>query len=397
MLLEWMAVFLLLGQGGPQESLVRVRTAQELRRAVEQAKPGTRILIEAGEYPGGFYFVNLRGEPGKPIVLAAADPQSPPLFRGGGEGMHLVDPAYVELHHLAFLGASSNGLNIDDGGSYDTPAHHMVLKGLRVAEVGPQGNRDGIKLSGVDDFRIEDCLIERWGDGGQGIDMVGCHRGVIEGCTLRFEEGKGYGVQAKGGSSQILIRRCRFEHAGHRAVNLGGSTGLQFFRPPLKKGEEHAEARDITVEGCTFIGALAPIAFVGVDGAKVRFNTLYRPRRWALRILQETTAEGFVPCRRGEFTDNIVVFRSDEWFEGGVNIGPHTAPQTFRFARNFWYCLDRPERSRPSLPVEEQEGVYGKDPLLRDPERGDLRLRPESPARRAGADALPQGERAPNR
>ena len=172
-------------------------------------------------------------------------------------------------------------------------------------------------------------------------------------------------------------------------MNIGGSTGLQFFRPSLKADEEGYEAKDIRVEGNFFIGSEAPVAFVGVDGAVVRFNTIYRPKRWALRILQETRAPGFVPSRNGEFSDNIVVFRSDEWAEGGVSIGPHTAPQTFTFARNFWYCLDAPQRSRPTLPTEEVGGVYGEDPLFRDAERGDLRLQPDSSARKVGAEALP--------
>jgi len=82
------------------------------------------------------------------------------------------------------------------------------------------------------------------------------------------------------------------------------------------------------------------VAFVGVDGAEVRFNTIYRPERWAFRILQETTAAGFVACRNGRFTDNIVAFHSSQWSSGGVNIGPNTAPGTFQFARN-WWCLHR--------------------------------------------------------
>jgi len=72
-----------------------------------------------------------------------------------------------------------------------------------------------------------------------------------------------------------------------------------------------------------------------------------------------------------------------------VNIGPNTAPETFRFARNVWYCLDAPAKSRPSLPTPEVGGVYGQDPLFRNAEGGDLRLKPDSPTQRVGAEALP--------
>src|SRR5436190_11303511 len=206
--------------------------------------------------------------------------------------------------------------------------------------------------------------------------MVVCHRGVIEGCTIKHTEPEPpncTGVQAKGGTSEITVRRNRFENAGGRAVNIGGSTGLKFFRPPLANGTNNAEARDIRVEGNTFVGSSAPIAFVGVDGAIVRFNTIEKPSRWAVRILQETKGPQFVACRNGEFTDNTVLFEANR---GTVNVGGGTQPQTFKFARNWWYCVDYPGRSRVSLPVPEADGVYG---------------RPIAEAKdKAGATALPK-------
>ena len=350
-----------------------------LRTAVKVAKPGTHILLAGANYGAGFHFPNVRGEKGRPIVIAAADPAQPPIFENGSGGMHLANPAFVELHNLVFRKLAHNGLNIDDGGAAtNESARGVVLRGLRVADVGSEGNHDGIKLSGLWDFQVLDCTIERWGTrGGSAIDMVGCHRGVIEGNTIRHnvpEPPNCSGVQAKGGSSEITIRRNRFEHAGGRAVNIGGSTGLKFFRPALVAGGEHAEARNLRVEGNTFIGSIVPVAFVGVDGAVVRFNTIERPGRWVMRILQETTTPGFIACRNGQFTDNTILFESTRWSEGGVNIGGGTAPETFKFARNWWLCADRPERSRPKLPMAEANGVYG---------------RPISEAKgKAGADAL---------
>ena len=373
---------------------VTVRNAAELRAAVASAKPGARILMARGTYPGGFFFNNVRGGANSPILIAAADPDNPPVIQGGSNGMQFSDPEWVELQDLSFTSATGNGLNIDDGGSFETPARHLVLRRLRILDVGPQGNRDGIKLSGVVDFRVESCVVERWGTGGSAIDMVGCHRGVIESNsfvhTAAAESGGANGVQTKGGSRDIVIRRNRFDNAGARGVNIGGSTGLEFFRPPLPGAGERWEAKDIRVEGNTFIGCTAPVAFVGVDGAVVRFNTIYRPTRWAIRILQETTSTGFVPCRLGRFTDNIIAFHSTQWSAGGVNIGPNTSPSTFAFSRNWWYCLDAPARSRPSLPVTEAGGVQGVSPQFRDEASGDLRLLSGSPAREFGAEALPE-------
>ncbi|MBM3212727.1 hypothetical protein FJZ33_10940, partial [Candidatus Poribacteria bacterium] len=288
-------------------NVVIIQDDQSLHREISQAKPGTRLLINPGVYQGGLYFRDLKGEPDRPIIISSANPDTPSVIKGGGNCLQFSNISYIEIHNLILSDAKGNGVNIDDGGNLDRPSHHILLKGLVVRDIGPEGNRDGIKLSGVEDFRVEDCNIQRWGTGGSGIDMVGCHRGVIQGCF--FQHGDKIGdnaVQTKGGSRDIVIRGCRFEHAGSRAVNAGGSTGLQFFRPK----PQGYEAKDIIIEGCTFIGSMALIAFVGVDGAIVRFNTIYRPQKWIMRILQETRGPEFVPSRNGEFINNIVVFRS---------------------------------------------------------------------------------------
>jgi hypothetical protein len=198
-----------------------------------------------------------------------------------------------------------------------------------------------------------------------------------------------HGPQTKGGSSQITIRRCWFDDAGSRAVNLGGSTGRAYFRPP---GALY-EAKEIVVEGCTFVGSMAPIAYVGVDGAVVRYNTIYRPQTWVVRILQETRDPGFARCRNGRFEHNLIVFRQSD-IRTFVNVGPGTAPETFQFSNNFWYCEDRPEDSKPQLPVPEQDGVYGRDPRL--DATSSKHLKPQdSVAARYGASAWQLEPRPP--
>ncbi len=379
--------------GAPAE-VVQVSDVAGLRRAAAAARPGTRIRLAPGTYAGGVHLTGLAGAPGRPVVLEAEDAAAPPVIEGGGSGLQLTDPAHVELVGLVLRGARGNGLNVDDGGSPETPAHHVVLRGLVVEDVGPEGNCDGIKLSGVEDLTVTGCRVERWGSGGSAIDLVGCRRGTIEGCTFRHAPGLpgASGVQLKGATAELRVRRCRFEHAGARAVNAGGSTGLAYFRPPLERWQgPRYEARALTIEGNTFVGSQAPVAFVGVDGAVFRFNTLYEPGRWALRILQENRAEGFVPCRDVEVADNLIAFRSGAWSEGGVNVGDGTDPGSFRFARNVWFALDAPARTRALVrtPTPERDGRYGDDPRFVDPAAGDLGVRPGSPALRAGAHALP--------
>ena len=119
----------------------------------------------------------------------------------------------------------------------------------------------------------------------------------------------------------------------------------------------------------------------------MRYNTIYRPSRWVMRILQETTEPGFPPSRNGRFERNLVVFRAAELADT-INIGPNTDPGSFRFAENLWYCEDRPQSSRRNLPSPETGGLHGIDPRLEDP-ANDL-FRPRNPqAAPFGAHALP--------
>jgi hypothetical protein len=352
--------------------MVAVSTREELVAALREAKPGDEIRLASGTYAGGLAHTGLRGTADNPIVLAAADPQHRPVIEGGGSGLHLSSPEHVEVRGLVFAGATGNGLNIDDGSNADAPARHIVLRDVVVREVGPKGNTDGIKFSGVDDFVVAGCRVERWGEGGSGIDMVGCHRGVIEQSHFLGRGGQqANALQTKGGSSDVMIRRCRIENPGGRGVNVGGSTGLPYFRP----FDAAHEAHNITVEDCEFLGGECAIAFVGVDGATVHHNTIYRPRHWAIRILQENTGDQFVPSRNGVFAFNVVAFRSDE-VRQVLNIGGGTDPNSFTFEGNAWCCLDRPESTQRlvQLPVAERNGVYGDTPEFADPEAGDMSI-----------------------
>ena len=353
---------------------VVVSTTREFRAALSAAGPGTTISVNSGVYAGGSYRNGIAGTAEAPVVIQAADPTRPPVFVGGANGLQLSNASYVTLRDLVFEGPGQNGINIDDGSTFDTPSHHILIARVIVRDL-PAGNRDGIKLSGVTDFVIEDSTVERWGDAGSAIDMVGCHRGVIRNSRVRHTPGiqVGNGIQAKGGSTQIVITGNRFEHAAARAVQIGGITSLRLFRP---QPPGSAEASEVLVERNVFIGGQTAVAFVGSDGGVFRFNTAYLPALWPIRILQEHTAAGLVASRNGVVTDNIVYWRGAEV---GLNIGRNTNPASFTFARNHWYREDAPASSRLALPGGETDGTYGVDPGFMLPP-GDLRTRGNLPA-----------------
>ena len=363
---------------------VHVSTRTEFINALRNAQPGTHILVEPGTYSGNIYLNEIHGTAAAPIVVKAADPSNRPVFTGGTNVIQFSDVSHLEIHDLILQNSSANGLNIDDGGSRASPTHHILLENLIIRNIGSSGNQDGIKLSGVDDFVVRNSEISRWGTYGSGIDMVGAHRGLIEGNRFvgRSIAG-GNGVQAKGGSLDVVIRGNRLENAGSRAVQIGGSTGLQFFRPNSSVGYE---AKDITVEQNFIIGSEAAVAFVSSDGGIVRHNTIYHPSRWVFRILNENRNPGFINTRNGVISDNIIVWGSG--LSTHVNVGSATQANTFTFARNWWYNNSNPSSSRPSLPTAESNGVIGIDPRFVAPASGNLRLRADSPAHGYGVDPI---------
>jgi hypothetical protein len=356
----------------------------DLEAAVRAATPGTEILVHAGTHPGGHYVENVHGTATAPIWIRGEEGAVIDAA-GAGEVLHVTEASHLVIEGLELRGSSANGLNIDDGGTPETPTHHVVMRDLWVHDVGTGGNNDCIKLSGLDDSMVLDSRI---GDcrAGDAIDHVGCHRMLIHGNTI--EATPGGGVQMKGGSSDNVIHGNRFLEVAGRAINAGGSTGLEFFRPldaPFEAARIHVVV-NLFERGGADSGAA--IAFVGCDACTFVHNTVFEPRTWVARILQESTDARFVPSRNGVFANNLVVFR-DADLRTFFNVGGGTAPETFRVSNNLWYALDDPGFTGPvvsdGLPAE-TGSIFGMDPALELP---DHRPCTGGPAHRAAGDFDP--------
>ena len=353
-------------------------------RAAQEATPGTAIRVHPGSYAGGTYLNGLAGAPDAPIWIGGAPGGARPVIEGGGEGLHLVRAKYVVVHDLEVRNTDFNGVNADDGGDVGDPlaSHHLSFVRLLIHDIGGTGNQDCLKLSGVNRFTVALSELARCGGGmsGSGVDHVGCHDGLV--ARNLFTDLSANAVQSKGGSTGIEIRWNRFTDAGERGLNLGGSTGFDYFRPPLSTTQPNAEARDLVVVGNIFEGSTAALAYVGCVGCVVANNTIVDPENWILRILQETVTTPpyvFEPCRDGVFVNNLVVFDRSA-LSTWLNIGPNTASDTFTFAANLWYAWNDPGQSQPNLPVAETDGIYGEDPLL----GAGYRIGPASPAAGSG-------------
>ena len=333
-------------------SEILIQSPDELVAALRDLKTGTTLKIAPGNYPGGHSVSGV-----EKLTIEALDPKQPPHFRGGANAWHFSRCKDLSLRNLRLSGQTGNGLNLDDGGDLANPTTGITIEHVEISDIGPKGNHDGIKCSGLDQLTIRDCAITGWG--GQGIDFVGCHHSLITGCRFTGKEGftASAGVQLKGGTSDVIVEKCHFMNAGERPINLGGSTGLAYFRP---QGATYEAAR-LIVRDNIIEGSLCAAAFVGVDGAEFSGNTIRFPTKWIFRILQETKESGFIPCRNVLIKDNQITFRRSE-VQTDLNIGDGTSPESFRFENNIWFAEDRPDRSRPKLPVEEKNGGYGVKP-----------------------------------
>jgi hypothetical protein len=344
---------------GPAGSEVVVRDDAQLRAAIAGLKPGAVIRIAAGTYQPGISLRDVHGTAEEPVLIEALDAAHPPVFEGGGQAWHLSDLSHVTLRGLACKGQRHNGINIDDGGDFDTPSHHVTLDHVRVEDTGPRGNFDAIKCSGVERLRILDCRISGWG--GQAIDLVGCHHVEIARCVITGKPGfsQNTGPQFKGGTSDVRMHHCRLVNAGERPIQVGGSTGLDYFRPK----EADFEARRIRIEDNFISGGTCAVAFTGAVDCSFTRNTVQDPAKWVLRVLQESRGERFLRCGDNRFSRNLIVFERSK-VRGVVNVGPETRAETFIFEGNHWFARDEPAKSRPTLPAAEKDGVYGKDPGL---------------------------------
>lgn len=346
-----------------------------LRDAASAATVGDTIEFTEGVFPAQGAVYNLHGGDEHPIVIRART-QGQTIIRGGSQAFHLVQPRNVKVVGLTFEQQSANGVNVDDGGTFTQPATGIHFDSCTFRDMDATDNNDLLKISGVEAFYISNCTFLNGSPDGSMIDMVGCHFGRVDNCT--FTNAGSNCIQMKGGTSDILIERCHFVNGGHRSLNIGGSTGLDFFRPQ----NAPYEASRISVFSCVFQGSATPFGFVGAVDCKVVNNTILYPTTWAFRILQETTGERFEACGRNAVVNNIFVV--DNNLRTAVNIGPNTNPESFTISHNLWYHADERAWQGPSLPVVDPGQIVNRDPLFRE---GRLALiSPTSPAVGAGKD-----------
>jgi hypothetical protein len=339
--------------------------------AARNSGAGTRIHVAAGTYPAVGLHANLTGQPDAPIAIVAEGAVIIDAANSGN-GMALSDARYVVIDGLTIQNTGVHGLNIDDGGSYATPSEFIVLRNMHFRNIGSGNNNDCLKMSGVDNFYIENSEFEGC-NRGEAIDMVGCHNGIITG--NHFHDVVINAVQTKGGSADILIHGNRFVDIPSRAINAGGNTGNSFFRPSTA----NYEASNISIIANLFIrtGAAA-VVYAGCHTCVVAHNTIIEPNAYVFWAVEENLTKG--PGQNGYFMNNIVVFNDAQLSNFSFfNTNNLSLNNTFLIDANLWFAQDNPGFSSvpngSNFPMG-MNGIIQSDPTL-DP---SYRIDSSSPA-----------------
>lgn len=325
-----------------------------LNKAFNVLKAGDTLSIENGTYSGGQSTSNMKGSNNQFILIIGNNKDSV-IIESGNSAMQLSDCEFIRFENITFTKQNLNGVNIDDAGTYDTPTHHIQFVNCIFSEMQSTGNNDLLKLSGLEDFLIQKSQFINGANGGSGIDMVGCHSGTIT--ENEFTNMGSNSIQNKGGTENIYITKNKFTNGGARAINIGGSTGLEYFRPL----DAEFESARIKVHSNIFIGSETPFAFVGTTDSEVINNTIIFPNKWIFRILQESTDERFVQCSNNRLYNNIFLVNSQISFSP-INIGSNTLPKTFEFSNNLFYNIDNSDWL-PDLPTENID-FLNEDPVI---------------------------------
>lgn len=372
--------------GEARATLHLVASGDDWSKLSGKVRPGDEILLMPGRHVSAV-LEDLHGTKANPIIIRGLDAARPALIGARHEGIRLVRPQYVILRDLRILGADKAGLIIEDGRTdqEDNADAEPWLADVRIERVyvghtGPVGDFDGIRITGVRNVIVRNCIVEGWG--GSAIDIVGSHQVDINNCAFRglSDYSQESGVQVRGGSSFVRITQCRFIDSGKRAVNAGGWTDPQSFRPAIPNDAQPAtqfEATHVRIERCLFVGGDTAVAFVGSSRCAVYESTIVHPGRWVFRILQEQDDARFAPTSRGVIGRNLIVYDPKK-VRMLADVGPNVDAESFRFEQNLWWAEGAESADLTHLPGGDSfPAVTNVDPKL------DTAFRPTAAGARA--------------
>ncbi len=102
--------------------------------ALSRARPGDRVLVRAGTYPGGGW-ITAAGTAAAPITVLSVDGPRRAVLEGGNETLRIGQgAAYLVFDGLEVRNAGNNVVHIDGG------AHHVWLRNVYAHHAGVEGD-----------------------------------------------------------------------------------------------------------------------------------------------------------------------------------------------------------------------------------------------------------------
>jgi hypothetical protein len=286
----------------------------------------------------GFYADNLNGEiyahrllrsAGSPIWLKATDAN--PNATRLGHGINLLGVSYIAIEgvtvgpetvgawngtshadpqplqaaagvHVSGAALNARTSALGPGGQLDTtvygrhdPSHHILLRRVTVqnlferherdAETSDSQGMDGIKFNQAQDVWVLDSTVRQTTR--HGIDMVGVHRAAV--CrSLIAQNGGGLGLEAKGGSVDILVDGNSFYRV--RRVELGGENTDATYYFSLDGRWDYEALRMVARNNLIVDAREAALEFAGCLDCAAVGNTI-------------VFSAGYQPPRNGDATD----------------------------------------------------------------------------------------------
>ena len=218
-----------------------------IQAAIDTARPGTAVLVEAGTY-----FENVKvtqsGTESEPIWLVSADGDREAVIVPLIEGTSTVYGRGVDNFVMSGFevdGADQqHGIEFTQAGrNYQNWVNNIVLENNHVNETG----LDGIKLAQTVNVEVRGNTII--GGAEEAIDLVTVYDAVISGNLISGLEGRS-GITAKGGSERILIEKNSIRDVTADAITVGGWTDYSLLeRLSLEFQAKDVIVRDNFIEG----------------------------------------------------------------------------------------------------------------------------------------------------
>lgn len=319
-----------------------VRAGDDWSSLKDRVKPGDEIILMPGQHRE-VRFDGLKGEPEKPILIRSAslDPRNLSSISATDVGIHLVRAEHVRLENLLITGGRRAGIIIT--GDSEGRASHVTLTNVFVAKTGDMAEKCGIRIERTDHVTLKDCRVEAWHRAG--VHITGASDIALTGVQFVGSPATPdeYGVVIDGGTSSVILQRCRFGAGLGTAVALGPAEtatvpAIKEAEPGAPKAETPVLADGVTVERCLAKRPGTFVTFGSCANVLVRANTVVDP---TVGYSFVEAPRGYAPVRGSSMLANLLV-----WSPGVLKHFSKAAggaePKGLQVETNLWHSLELP-------------------------------------------------------